>query len=104
MLIFKNGDLFGFLLSLSTFFLGDGGYFHVDLDQLNSSNVKKGNPIKADKIGDIGEALEQKTNIPIYEIGARAMKVLTNEILGAKQENNTQIRLQHSIIKRGTTK
>ena len=43
-------------------------------------------------------------HIPIYEIGARAMKVLTNEMLGQKQETNKQIRLQHSIMKRGTTK
>jgi len=43
-------------------------------------------------------------NIPIYEIGARAMKVLTNEMTGETQEINGTIQLQHSIIKRETTK
>jgi len=43
-------------------------------------------------------------NIPIYEMGARAMKVLTDEMLGNEQEITGKIQLQHTIIKRETTK
>ena len=43
-------------------------------------------------------------NVPIYEIGVRAMKVLTAEMQGEEQEKKGQILLEHSIIKRGTTK
>jgi len=43
-------------------------------------------------------------NVPIYEIGARAMKVLTAEMLGEEQEVQGTILLEHSIIKRNTTK
>ena len=43
-------------------------------------------------------------NVPIYEIGARAMKVLTAEMMGETQETRGQILLEHSIIKRNTTK
>ncbi|MCB9498363.1 MAG: LacI family DNA-binding transcriptional regulator [Bacillales bacterium] len=43
-------------------------------------------------------------NVPIYEIGARAMKVLTAEMMGETQEQKGQILLEHSIIKRETTR
>ncbi|MCR5741175.1 MAG: LacI family transcriptional regulator [Gammaproteobacteria bacterium] len=43
-------------------------------------------------------------NIPIHEIGARAMEVLTTEMLGENKIVSGRIILEHSIIKRGTTK
>ena len=43
-------------------------------------------------------------NVPIHEIGARAMKVLTTEMLGEVQDVRGRIFLEHSIIKRQTTK
>lgn len=43
-------------------------------------------------------------NVPIYEIGARAMKVLTAEMMGEVQEKKGLITLEHSILKRETTK
>ena len=43
-------------------------------------------------------------NIPIYEIGARAMRVLTTEMAGEEQERKGRIILEHSIIKRETTR
>lgn len=43
-------------------------------------------------------------NVPIYDMGVRAMKVLTDEIQGEIQEQTGVILLEHSIIKRETTK
>lgn len=43
-------------------------------------------------------------NIPIYDIGARSMRVLTTEMLKEEQEHKGLITLEHSIIKRQTTK
>lgn len=43
-------------------------------------------------------------NVPIHDIGAVAMKVLTTEMMGEAQETKGQILLEHSIIKRQTTK
>jgi len=43
-------------------------------------------------------------HIPIYEIGAKAMNLLTKEMLGEAQElPNKRIMLKHQIIKRETT-
>ena len=43
-------------------------------------------------------------NIPIYDIGARSMRVLTTEMMKEEQEHKGLIILEHSIIKRLTTK
>ena len=43
-------------------------------------------------------------NVPIHEIGARAMKILTTEMSGEVQDAKGKVILEHSIIKRGTTK
>ncbi|MCR5564833.1 MAG: LacI family transcriptional regulator [Gammaproteobacteria bacterium] len=43
-------------------------------------------------------------NVPIHELGARAMKILTTEMSGEVQDVKGKVILEHSIIKRGTTK